>query len=376
MSAIHENERRYRGVSASAASYEEEGVNISTPFVCECGSPACTQECVLSLGSYRALRTRPVLLAAEGHQRAVDVVTGNGPGWCLVDASASLEHQADELSTALERLVSDGIEEATFVIVEAEPERNVYIQFALQDGQVWCEAVHSKYLALEDALTPEQIARLTELGWDRPEHSEQNWFRTFDPATDSFTAIARQALELLPSVYELRAGLPVEIRTSWQGARTGGPVFALDEDEAGSADDELADLVVEALARLGLEGQRSGPQVEVIVRENEHEVVIDFTSLAGTLTCCALYAIAPEDEAVSTSLMLSGRMGLVPYVYVLRPLNAGGQALALLTKLPVPPAHRNVADVARILEVAVPPLVHGHLGLTQAEAELYGEGGA
>jgi len=91
---------------------------------------------VLSLGSYRALRTRPVLLAAEGHQRAVDVVTGNGPGWCLVDASASLEHQADELSTALERLVSDGIEEATFVIVEAEPERNIYIQFALQDGQV------------------------------------------------------------------------------------------------------------------------------------------------------------------------------------------------------------------------------------------------
>jgi hypothetical protein len=51
-----------------------------------------------------------------------------------------------EIVDALEKLVSDGIEAGTFVILEGDADRNYYIQFALQGDRVFYEAVSTRVL--------------------------------------------------------------------------------------------------------------------------------------------------------------------------------------------------------------------------------------
>ena len=72
----------------------------------------------------------------------------------------SVENATDaEIVEALEKLVSDGIDAGTFVILEGDPERNYYIQFALQGDRVFCEAVSNQYLEPRDQLSDDSAAR-------------------------------------------------------------------------------------------------------------------------------------------------------------------------------------------------------------------------
>ena len=61
-----------------------------------------------------------------------------------------------EIIEALEKLARDAIDAGTFVILEADTARNYYIQFAVQDGGMYCEAVSNQYLEPEHQLDDEQ----------------------------------------------------------------------------------------------------------------------------------------------------------------------------------------------------------------------------
>ena len=80
-----------------------------------------------------------------------------------------------EIIEALEKLARDAIDAGTFVILEADTARNYYVQFAVQDGGMYCEAVSNQYLAPEHQLDDEQTAALEALGWREGEHEGQNW---------------------------------------------------------------------------------------------------------------------------------------------------------------------------------------------------------
>ena len=120
-----------------------------------------------------------------------------------------------EIIAALEKLVSDGVEAGTFVILEGDPSRNYYVQFALHGGAIWCEAVSNEYLEPEHRLSEPQTERLQALGWHEAEHEGPNWFRTFTPRLDAYVAIVERAREAFTEVYGLPADTPLRMSTSW-----------------------------------------------------------------------------------------------------------------------------------------------------------------
>lgn len=183
---------------------------------CECGDPACGDSLHVEVDVYRLARLDPVLVCSPGH------APGDGPPETIEGVDIVLRREpwddaVARLSGALRRLVEDGDEVGTFVIAEGDHDRNIYVQFALQDGRLWCEAVHSRYLKPEDALGEPAIARLLRRGFRSPSTAEQNWFRVHEPGDGfRFASIARTAIGLFRDVYGLRVGLPVKIEASFE----------------------------------------------------------------------------------------------------------------------------------------------------------------
>ena len=109
-----------------------------------------------------------------------------------------VDHATDgEIVEALEKLVSDDVTPGTFVILEADPARGYYIQFAIQGDRLFCEAVSNQYLDPPHELDEDQLRTLENLGWRAPENEAQNWVRTFRPVTRAdyleVVALARRA---------------------------------------------------------------------------------------------------------------------------------------------------------------------------------------
>jgi len=142
---------------------------------------------------------------------------------------ADLEREVDELETlaivsSLKRLEEYRARKEyayQFVIVRGDDTRNYYIQFAVDEGGLFCEAVHNMYLEDEDKLTSDQVGELLELGWDPPDNRDQNLYRTFHPAgEEDLREIAELTRRTLEDVYRVPPGRPLGLSTSWRPERS------------------------------------------------------------------------------------------------------------------------------------------------------------
>ena len=122
-----------------------------------------------------------------------------------------------EIIEALEKLARDAIDAGTFVILEADTARNYYIQFAVQDGGMYCEAVSNQYLEPEHQLDDEQTIALEHLGWREGEHEDQNWVRTFTPGPEALANSVSLARRAFSEVYGLPDDVPLRMTRSWDG---------------------------------------------------------------------------------------------------------------------------------------------------------------
>lgn len=122
-----------------------------------------------------------------------------------------------EIIEALEKLARDAIDAGTFVILEADTARNYYIQFAVQDGGMYCEAVSNQYLEPEHQLDDEQTIALENLGWREGESEGQNWVRTFTPGPEALASSVSLARRAFSEVYGLPDDVPLRMTRSWDG---------------------------------------------------------------------------------------------------------------------------------------------------------------
>ena len=94
--------------------------------------------------------------------------------------------------------------------------RNYYVQFAVDEGGLFCEVVHNKYLAPEHAFTGDDVAKLLALGFEGPEHDDQNLFRVFRPTSeDDYMAIVTLARTVVTDFFGLSPRSPLQLRASW-----------------------------------------------------------------------------------------------------------------------------------------------------------------
>lgn len=55
------------------------------------------------------------------------------------------------------------------MLLDADERRNYYVQFAVDEGGLFCEVVHNEYLAPEHAFTGDDSAKVLALGFDAPD---------------------------------------------------------------------------------------------------------------------------------------------------------------------------------------------------------------
>jgi hypothetical protein len=110
---------------------------------------------------------------------------------------------------------------AKSVVLSVDDARNYYVQFAVDEGGLYCEVVHNKYLAPEHAFTGDDIAKLLALGFGAPDHEAQNLFRVFQPESDDdYAAIVSLVHTVVTEFFGLPPGHPLQLATSW-GERPG-----------------------------------------------------------------------------------------------------------------------------------------------------------
>jgi hypothetical protein len=132
--------------------------------------------------------------------------------------NASLTADDETIIAALRKLVGDGIDAGTAVVLEAAspPDCNYYVQFATQDGVLFCEAVSNEYLESPCQLNHRQLRTLKKLGWGPPEVKGQNWFRTFQPtSSQDYEEIVRLAHRAFRDVYHVPEDAPITMQTSF-----------------------------------------------------------------------------------------------------------------------------------------------------------------
>lgn len=122
------------------------------------------------------------------------------------------------IAEAIQKLMEDGIDAGTYVVLEADPSRNYYIQFAVQGGRLFCECVSNQYLDPENQLSAEQLSLLANLGWREPETATQNWFRTYRPSAPAdYAAIVKDVRNAFATVYRIAPDAEIEMTCSWDG---------------------------------------------------------------------------------------------------------------------------------------------------------------
>lgn len=125
----------------------------------------------------------------------------------------------DSLVEALKKLVAYGKRGdyyAKSVVLTADEARHYYVQFAVDEGGLFCEVVHNKYLAPEHAFTGDDIAKVLALGFGAPEHEDQNLFRVFNPVTDGdYDEIVSIVRTVVIDFFGLPPGHAIELETYW-----------------------------------------------------------------------------------------------------------------------------------------------------------------
>lgn len=124
----------------------------------------------------------------------------------------------DAIVEALRQLVACGERGdyvAKSVVVRADDARNYYVQFAVDEGGLFCEVVHNKYLAPADAFTGDDVAKLLALGFRAPEDDAQNLFRVLAPASeDDYREIVALVRTIVHDYFELPSDHPLELSVS------------------------------------------------------------------------------------------------------------------------------------------------------------------
>lgn len=131
---------------------------------------------------------------------------------------AHVPETGDEvLVEALRKLVALGERGDYFakaIVLTVDDTRNYYIQFAVDEGGLFCEVVHNKYLAPEHAFTGDEIATLLALGFEGPDYEDQNLVRAFEPRTDDdYVAIVQIVRTVVTDYFGLPPGHPLVMRT-------------------------------------------------------------------------------------------------------------------------------------------------------------------
>ena len=121
---------------------------------------------------------------------------------------------------ALRKLVALGERRDYFaksVVLTADDARNYYIQFAVDEGGLFCEVVHNKYLAPEHASTGDDVAKLLALGFGGPTREDQNLFQVFQPTNeDDYAAIVNIVRTVVTDFFGLPSEHPLQLGTSWE----------------------------------------------------------------------------------------------------------------------------------------------------------------
>ncbi|MEJ7792953.1 MAG: hypothetical protein WKF65_13375 [Gaiellaceae bacterium] len=88
------------------------------------------------------------------------------------------------------------------------------MQFAVDEGGLFCEVVHNKYLEPQNAFTGDDIAELLLLGFEAPDQEDQNLVRVFRPeGEDDYAAIVRLVRAVVTDFFGLPQEQPLQIRT-------------------------------------------------------------------------------------------------------------------------------------------------------------------
>jgi hypothetical protein len=146
-------------------------------------------------------------------------LAGDPGRYTVEDALAGGGGEDDAIVAALRELVAFGERgdyTAKSVVLGADDERNYYVQFAVDEGGLFCEVVHNKYLEPEHAFTGDDIATLLALGFAGPDHEDQNLYRVFRPETDDdYAAIVSIVRAVVTDFFGLPPGRPLALGTSW-----------------------------------------------------------------------------------------------------------------------------------------------------------------
>ena len=162
---------------------------------------------------------------AEGEVAAVlafsrSLALARDSGVYTVDDAFATGADDRAITEALRKLVGYGERGDYFaksVILRADEARNYYVQFAVDEGGLFCEVVHNKYLAAEHAFTGDDIAKLLALDFKAPDHEDQNLYRVFHPASeDDYAAIVSVVRTVVTDFFGLPPGHPLQLRTSWE----------------------------------------------------------------------------------------------------------------------------------------------------------------
>ena len=150
--------------------------------------------------------------------RSLALACDSGP--CTVEDAFSAGVDDRAIVEALQVLCAYGERGdyvAKSVILSVDQTRNYYVQFAVDEGGLFCEVVHNKYLAPEHAFTGDDIAKLLRLGFGAPEHEDQNLFRVFHPASmDDYAPIVSLVRTVVTEFFGLSPGHPLQMGTSWR----------------------------------------------------------------------------------------------------------------------------------------------------------------
>lgn len=119
-----------------------------------------------------------------------------------------LARRSAELEQALDELLGD--QGVAHLIVNADPARNYYAQFATEGDMYWCEVVANEFLEPAHALSSAQLSQLASLGWGPPAGSIPNWW--FVPDTASTADVAILVIRTLRDVYGVSLGNPFELQ--------------------------------------------------------------------------------------------------------------------------------------------------------------------
>jgi hypothetical protein len=132
-----------------------------------------------------------------------------------------------QIAEALRRLVDDGVREGAYVILAGGPSRPYYVQFAVDGGLLWCEAVHNERLEPAHRLGRRQIRQLKLLGWHDPPQRGQNYVRAFTPERpEDYLEIARLVREAFSSAYGLPAGARLSLNCRFADRAPARPAAA------------------------------------------------------------------------------------------------------------------------------------------------------